>query len=70
MGTLDYLHCVYILYELLHCIHHRLKWVIIRDVPQQQQVLIATAVLTKWEWPLHPFPLQLPLETVVATVDD
>ena len=29
-----------------------------RDVPQRQRVSTSTAVLTEWEWPLHPFPLQ------------
>ena len=32
-----------------------------RDVRQRQRVSTAMAVLTEWERPLHPFPLQLPL---------
>ena len=40
-----------------------------RDVPQWQRVSTATAILMEREWPLHPFPLQLPLGAVVAAVN-
>ena len=40
-----------------------------RDVPQRQWVSTATAVLTEWEWPLHPLPLQLLLGAVAAAVN-
>ena len=40
-----------------------------RDVPQRQRVSTATAVLTEWEWLLHPFPLQLLLGAVAAAIN-
>ena len=43
--------------------------IVARDVPQRQWVSMATAVLTERERPSHPFPLQLPLGAVAATVN-
>ena len=40
-----------------------------RDVRQRQQVSMAMAVLTEREQPLHPFPLQLLLAAVAATIN-
>ena len=40
-----------------------------RDIRQRQRVSKATAILTEREWPLHPFPLQLPLAAVAAAVN-
>ena len=54
-------------YKMYRCV--LMAYFVGRDVRQRQQVSTATAVLTEWEWPLHPFPLQLPLAAVVAAVN-
>ena len=51
---------------LLRDTHHCFT---IRDVPQRQQISTSTAVLMEQEWPLHPFPLQLPLAAVVDAIN-
>ena len=47
----------------------QIKGVEARDVRQWQRVSMARAVFTEQEWPLHPFPLQLPLAAVAAAIN-